>query len=110
MNKSLLAEWMLKWERKKRELDELETAIHDTILQLGETVEVGNVKAQYRQGRKSYDYEAVGSDASDALREQFTKTMVKVDWRKLVLDGMGIEQNQIPFTESDPSVSIKLLS
>jgi len=108
MNKSLLAKWMLEWERKKRELDELEEAIRDTVLQLEETVEVGNIKAQYRKGRKSYDYEAVGADAPPSLVKAYTKVTEKVYWRDLVLDGMQIAQDTVPFTVSDPSVSLKL--
>ncbi len=108
MNKSELAKLMLRWEAAKRRLDEIEAAVIDTVLQLGETVEVGNVKASYSNGRKSYSYSEVGSDASPTLIARYTKTVEKTDWRKLVLDGMQIAEEQIPFTQSEPSVKVIL--
>jgi len=108
VDKSYLAKLMLEWEQKKRELDELETAIEDSVLQLEETQQVGNVKASYYGGRKRYDYKTVGEDAPASLQESYTKTTVKVDWRNLVLEGMAVDKAKIPFTQSDPSVSLKL--
>ena len=110
MDKSELAKLMLKWETIKNRLDEIEAAIIDSVLQIGETVTAGNVKATYNTGRKRYDYADVGSDASAALVAEYTKvkTVEQTDWRKLVLDGMQISQEQVPFSQSEPSVTVKL--
>lgn len=109
MNESTLAKLMLDWERKRRELDEMEAAIRDSVLQLKESRAVGNVRATYYGGRKSYDYKSVGKDAPPSLVESYTKTTTRTYWRDLVLDGMGIDKEQIPFTQSKPSVKLKLI-
>jgi len=107
IDKSYLARLMLEWEQKKRKLEELEAAITDTVLQLEESQEVGNVKATYYSGRKRYDYEiACGDDPDPYLVKQFTES--KVNWRKLALDGIGLSKDEIPFTKSDPSVSLRI--
>ena len=53
MNKSDLAQTMLKWEQVQREADALAAE-----LGIGKTQTVGNVRASYSGGRKSYDYQA----------------------------------------------------
>ena len=110
MDKSELAKLMLQWEAVKKRLDEIEEAIVDSVLQIGETVTAGNVKATYNTGRKSYNYAEVGSDAPAALVAEYTniKTVEQTDWRKLVLNGMKVSQEQIPFSQSEPSVTVKL--
>jgi len=76
-------------------------------LQLGQTQTVGNVRATYSAGRKTYDYQEamskldIPSYALDAFQE------IKTDWRA-ACKAFGVED--IPFTQSEPSVSIKLLS
>ena len=55
MNASELAIAMLNWEQKKNELDALELVIKAAVLEMGNTQTVGNVRATYSGGRKSYD-------------------------------------------------------
>lgn len=104
---SSLAQTMLQWERAKKQLDDIETAIQDAVLQIGKTQTVGNVRASYSKGRKSYDYQAAADGhpmVSSATIELFTTP--KVDWRG-ICKRVGIDD--VPFTQSEPNVSVKLL-
>ena len=106
MDMSYLAKKMLEWEQARRMCDELEAAIRDSVLQLGKTQTVGNVKATYSKGRKRYDYFQAGGAASPGIVLECTTTPApKTDWRA-VCKAAGI--TEIPFTQSDPSVSVKL--
>jgi len=117
MNASALAEMMLRWEKQRRLLDELEEAITEGVMELGKTQTVGNVRASYSAGRKSYDYQAgalsvivLDTPGSQNLIGRFTSP--SVDWRgvcaELERDG-EFGPDGIPFRQSGPSVSIKLL-
>jgi len=116
IDKSALARDMLKWEQYQRAADELAASIRDTVLQLGETVVTGNVRATYRDGRKTYDRpaalypEMAPVDRAWAARQDYPEyatehTTYKVDWVGLT-KSLGAEN--IPYTESGPSVSLKL--
>jgi len=110
MDASALAMDMLKWERKRRELDELEQAIKDAVLQLKQTQTVGNVRASFSKGRKTYDYQAAADGhpmVSDATIALFTTP--KVDWRGICKHA-GIDDGIPVKSESPPSVSLKLLA
>ena len=109
VDKLALAEKMLEWERLKRDLDIAEAQISGMVLELGETVVTGNVRATYRKPRKSYDYEAaawaaLGDKAAD-YQENYTNIRTTIDWRAMCKDQFV---QDIPYTESDPSVSLKL--
>jgi len=107
MDMSALAEMMLKAERVRTQLDELEAAIKGSVLQLGKTQSVGNVRASYSAGRKSYDYKGAAAGhpmVSDATVSLFSKQVTTTDWRKLC-EHVGIDDAM--FTQSAPSVSIK---
>ena len=112
MNLSALARDMLVWERKRRELDELEAAIKDSVLQLGKTQTVGNVRATYSNPRNSYDYEG-GVEAAELDNETYNRLVGKhtkrtIDWRGLCKDE-GIDPIVTP--GSGPgSVSLKLIA
>jgi len=98
---------MLKWESIKKDLAIYEDAIMDTVLALGKTQTVGNVRASYSGGRKTYDYQAVAEDhpmVSEATVRLFTEP--KVDWRGICKHA-GIDE--VPFTKSAPRVTVKLL-
>ncbi len=108
---SALAADMLKWEQKKRELDELEQAIKDTVMQIGKTQTVGNVRATFSNGRKSYDYQravesyaAQGLFVDDALAKH-SKTVY--DYKAICAELLIVA---VPFTQSPPSVSLKLMT
>ena len=114
MNASILAEKMLEWENKKRELDLLEEWIKGQVLELEKTQTVGNVRASYSKGWKSYDYEASAKEwdkqadygiSNDVLREY---EISRIDWRG-VCKHYDIQELVIAST-GKPSVSIKLLS
>lgn len=108
MDMSYLAKKMLEWEQAKRSCDELEAAIRDSILQLCETQTVGNVKAQYSKGRRSYDYiQAANEVPIKIVNLHTTMPLPKTDW-KAVCKSAGI--TDISFTQSDPSVSLKLIA
>jgi hypothetical protein len=80
MNASELAQAMLLWEQKRRELDMLEAEIKAAVLAIGKTQTVGSVRASYSAGRKSY-------------------------FRSACL-GLGIKN--VPYMQSGPSVTVKL--
>lgn len=109
-----LAMKMLRWEEAQRFADELRGAIEDTVMQIGRTQTVGNVRATYSKGRKSYDYREAALegdvDVSNATIELFTVTPApKTDWRK-ICEHVGVDKADIPFTQSPPSVMVKLLA
>lgn len=107
VNNRELAIAVLAWEKKKRELDDLEQIIKQEVLERGESQTVGNVRVTYRNGRKSYDYEFAGKQAPVEVIGQFTteETVIKTDWRAICKHAGIIA----PFSEGSPSVSIKLL-
>jgi len=107
MDASALARDLLRWEQKRRELDELEAAIKDSVMQIGQTQTVGNVRATYYKGRKSYDYQAAADGhpmVSQATVELFTTP--KIDWCGICKHA-GIED--VPFKQGTPSVSLRLM-
>ena len=105
MNPSQLAQALLSWETKRKELDALEEQIKAAVLALGKTQTVGNVRASYSNGRTSYDYETPGRLHGDpGIIEAHTEPVT--NWRK-VCQEQGIPA--IVIGRSDPSVSVKLL-
>lgn len=104
---SNLALMMLRWEKQRRALDELEAAIKDTVLVLERTQTVGNVRASYSAGRRSFDYETPGADASQEIINGCTTTVVSIDWRAVCKEA-GIEP--VVTGQAPPSVSLKLLA
>ena len=109
MDKSELAALMLQWESVQKRADGMKAAIADAVLQLEETQSVGNVRATYSGGRKTYDYQEAADGhpmVNDATVELFTTIPApKVDWRGICKHA-GIDN--VPFTESAPSVTVKL--
>ena len=51
-----LAHKMLEWQEAQARADLLKMDIEAAVLQIGKTQTVGNVRATYSAGRKSYDY------------------------------------------------------
>ena len=106
MNMSELAARMLAWEETQRRADEMRAEIEAAVLALGRTQTVGNVRASYSAGRKSYDYEAAAKPVAD--EETVARfTTPKVDW-KGICEHVGI--NEVPFTQAPASVSVKLMA
>ena len=113
MNSSELAHLMLYWESQKKGLAKTEERIKEAVLELGETVDTGNVRASHYAGRKKYDYETAACPnglpvLDDDLWALFTTTVPEtknVDWRGLCRQ---LSVKHIPFTQGEPSVTIKL--
>jgi hypothetical protein len=109
---SKLAGKMLEWERKKQELDALADEIAQAVLAVGKTQTAGNVRAIYKGGRKSYNYQEAAdghpmvSTATVELFTRFIPAKSKIDWKK-ICDHAGIDD--VPFKQGEPSVTLKTL-
>jgi len=112
MDAGELALKMLKWEKLQCAAYVLAAEIEHAVLDIGKTQTVGNVRASYSGGRKSYDYRAAAdghihvSEATVSLFTTIIPQTKKVDWRG-ICDHAGIED--IPFMQSKPKVTLKLL-
>lgn len=98
------------------EKHELEAEIKAEVLELGQSIEVDNVKAKYSKGRGRYDWKATveeakppAGDLQNRLRynsvvASFTEVVEKVDYTKIAkeleLDGKA------HYKSGTPSVSI----
>jgi hypothetical protein len=109
MDKHELAKLMLEYAEKSRELDRIGRLISDAVMDMGETVVVGDVRATYNSGRKSYDWESAALSHKDgAIPPQFFK--VSVDWRGFC-KSMDVDMSNIPVIgETSPSVTLKVKS
>lgn len=105
MNAPELAKAMLEWGDAKLRLSEMEAEIKSAVLELGKTQTVGNVRASYSRGRKSYRYQ------ESVEREQLTDEelapfqSIKTDYRA-ACKALNIETE---CTQGDPSVKVKLI-
>lgn len=66
MDNSQLAALMLEWEATQRKADEMATQIKAAVLTLGRTQTVGNVRATFSAGRRTFDYRAAVDNAEAA--------------------------------------------
>ena len=64
MTASELAAIMLQWEDAQRHADALRAEIEAEVLALGKTQTVGNVRATYSAGRRTFDYQAAVTAAN----------------------------------------------
>lgn len=80
MDSSELAEKMLLWEKRKKELDSLEDEIKSAVLELKSTQKVGNVSASYSNGRRELDYEIPGQLAPVEIIQKNTTVNKVIDW------------------------------
>ncbi|MCP4541184.1 MAG: hypothetical protein GY832_28960 [Chloroflexi bacterium] len=107
MDAKQLAIKMLEYSDAQAKADELRDEIATAVLELQKSQTVGNVKATYYKGRKSYRYAEAwerDGEASDVDIELFTK--VSYDYRKACKEA-GIKE--IPYSQATPSVSVKLV-
>lgn len=110
MNASELAGKMLEWEKAQTYADTLRAEIEAAVLEVGKTQRVGNVVASYSGGRTTYDYRAAAYThpmLHDIPTGAFTKVTTTIDWRG-ICDHLKIDKAVIPFTKSEPSVTVKL--
>lgn len=108
MNGSELALKMLEYEKIYHQLEALGAEIKAAVLEAGSTQKVGNVTASYSGGRKTFDYVTAAKDKAPAeIIDKFTttETIIKTDWRQ-VCQEWGCD---IPFTQSEPSVTLKIV-
>ena len=109
MDAKELAELMLSWSDAQTEANTLRAKIEAAVMEIGKTQTVGNVKAKFSNGRKSYNYEAAAANhpmVSNATVSLFTtRPAPRIDWRG-ICNHAGIDD--IPFTVSEPSVSVSL--
>lgn len=108
--KSDIARLLLTWEDLHNQITTLETEITNAVLDLGETLVAGNVRATYRSPRRSFDYERACEYATPDQIARHTHTTIRTDWRTLALETLRLEQDRIPHSFSDPSVSIRIQS
>ena len=109
MDSKTLTMKMLEWGELTEKANDLAAEIEAAVLEEGKTQTVGNVRASYSNGRKTYGYQ----EAAEALGMHqevltaYTKTVVSVDWRKAWQDyGEG---DPPVISESPPSVTVKLI-
>jgi hypothetical protein len=109
MNASELAKLMLDWEIVQKEQLARETIIKETVLQIGQTQTVGNVRTTYSQGRKTYCYEAAAQARKPEIGMDILEPCSKlvIDW-KMVCE--KAEVADIPFDQGEPSMTVKLLA
>jgi len=113
MNANELAQKMLEWGEKNMELALLTAEIETAVLELGKTQNVGNVRATYRNGNKRYDYQKAAENAAAGTVALYTVTPEPVEpvavtnWSKLC-KGEGIKE--IPYTQGEPSVKVKVVA
>jgi len=110
MNDKELARKMLAYADAQERADRLRVVIESAVMDLQKTQTVGNVKATYRKGRKSFDYKSAAEEhpmVSDATIHLYTtQPAPKIDWRNICKHA-GIED--VPFTIGKPSVTVKLV-
>jgi len=113
MDASELAAKLLQYEAEYKALEALKEEIIEAVLDVGETQKAGNVTASYSGGRKTFDYQTAAVESPKVtpdIIQEFTKTVttVEVDYLK-VCDAAGLDkETEIPFTQSQPSVTLKV--
>jgi hypothetical protein len=108
MDANELARKMLEWQEVQAKADLLKMDIEAAVLELGKTQTVGNIRASYSAGRKIYYYE-------EAWRANGYGTGVDIEtFAKVTYDYKGAcaeaRIEDIPFTQSAPSVSLKIIA
>lgn len=63
MNATELATKMLEWETTQRVADALRAEIEEAVKEIGKTQTVGNVRATFSAGRRTFDYGAAVGNA-----------------------------------------------
>ena len=117
MGRNALALTMINWYRVQEQADQLAAAIRDTVLDLEETVTTGLVRASYSKGRKTYQYRVYGgvklrefdAETYDEILDAHTTLTPKIDWRTICFDVLKLDVDDIPFIESYPSITLKVL-
>jgi len=104
---------MARWEELKLEISKLEAEIKKEVLSLGKTQQVGNVKASFANGRKTYNYEGIAKviDVPPEVMDAHTQTKQITDWTKLVKELSPPEDIMSQFVKvGNPSVSLSVIA
>jgi hypothetical protein len=104
MDASTLAVKMLQWEELTRQADAIRTEIETAVLGIGKTQTVGNVRATFSAGRRTFDYKAACADLQPEHLQSFAK--VSYDYKA----ACEAYKREAPFTQSEASVTVKLLA
>lgn len=106
MDKHELAKLMLEYAEVNAKLEEIGRKIADAVLEIGETVVVGDVRATFNQGRRVFNWERYAAEHGLTPKDDDMK--VTIDWKKVCVDA-GLSVDEAPVTkQDDPSVSIKV--
>ena len=106
MNATELATKMLEWETTQRAADALRAEIEAAVYALGKTQTVGNVRATFSAGRKTYDYRGAWMVFANGAEPGADFEKVTYDYRA----ACAANDLEARFTQSEPSVSVKLLA
>jgi len=108
MDNSELAVLMLDWEKKSKELEDLEQRIKDEVMDLKKTVNAGNVRASYYSPRKTFAYQEAGMKCPYEIIQRNTMYPAPVvDWKKVCDEALArVEIAHL----SEPSVTIKRIA
>lgn len=109
--KMTLEEKMIKWRAAMAEIQSLEEEIKAEVIALGKTFDVGNIRASYTAGRRTFDYETPCASLPQEVLDAYTVTVPPVEERKYVdytalCKGEGIEP--VVKSQTSPSVTLKL--
>ena len=102
-----LAHALLDWETNRRELNALEVDITAYMLETGKSAQVGDVRATYYAGRKTYQWEQAARDHKFPYELLVQYEKPTYDW-KGICEHLGITQENCPFTDTGPRVTLKL--
>ena len=134
MDNSQLAALMLEWEATQRKADEIAAVIKQAVLDIGKTQVVGNVRATFSAGRRTFDYraaidaaeaagqlepgslgqwevdevdyfEAVQAAIQDGYFDLFLYTNTRIDYAAAA-KGLGLEAPVA--SQAEPTVTLKL--
>jgi len=111
-----LAKKMLQWQEAQAHADVLKMDIEAAVLELGKTQTVGNVRATYSAGRKSYDYPSAFEAAvkngvvSPSALNPFIQIIPETTQIDYTAACKALNIPDIPFTKSAPSVSLKMVA
>ena len=100
-----LSDKMKQWADLTKAAEVLADEIKAEVAELGKSVNVGACKVTYTKGRKSYDYRTACKDVPEEVIEAYSKKTV--DYRALC---KGEDITDVPYTQSEPSVSVKLIA
>jgi hypothetical protein len=68
MDKQTIAQQLLEWREFQAKADALKEQITSAVLELGETVQAGDVRATYNKGRTTYDYKLAVEEIPAAMQ------------------------------------------